>query len=45
MAISIEFDRDPEKATSNLAKHGVSFVQAISARKPTRNERRQYEDG
>ena len=97
MAIRIEFDWDPAKAAGNLAKHGVSFDEAmtifadplalsrlndahgsaedrwvtiglsratslllvvhthaelsrdhiymriISARKPTKNERRQYE--
>jgi uncharacterized protein len=99
MPVSIQFEWDPAKATANLAKHGVTFQEAmqvfrdplaltipdpqpvdpeerwitigqagpallvlvvhthieidaetvyiriISARKPTRKERQQYEDG
>jgi uncharacterized DUF497 family protein len=29
--VHVEFDWDPAKATSNIAKHGVSFEEAMTA--------------
>jgi len=37
------YEWDPKKAKANLRNHGVSFE--IGARKATRRERKQYEEG
>jgi|GEM_PF-6668778 len=41
----IFFDWDDEKEIANKKKHGISFEEAISARKATRQERQKYEHG
>ena len=39
----MRFEWNPVKASKNRKKHGVDFADAVSARRATGRERRQYE--
>jgi len=41
----VRFEWDRAKAVQNIAKHGVSFEEATTAREATRRERTIYEEG